>query len=101
MHRSSQKRRVEQRVQIRRRICIDEQRRKPANRGGVHHCSRISQCIIHLRLVIRLLCLHLLRLPPEADLDDLDALGEALGDLEADLGDLDALGGEALGGDLA
>jgi len=73
-------------------------------------------------LVIRLLCLHLLRLPPEADLDDLDALdalggealgdleadlddldalGEALGDLEADLGDLDALGGEALGGDLA
>jgi hypothetical protein len=59
--------------------------------------------------VIRLLCLHLLRLPPEADLDDLDALdaldalGEALGDLEADLGDLeadlddlDALGGEYL-----
>jgi hypothetical protein len=46
--------------------------------------------------VIRLLCLHLLRLPPEADLDDLDALdaldalGEALGDLEADLGDLEA-----------
>jgi len=58
------------------------------------------------------------RLPPEADLDDLDALdalgGEALGDLEADLDDLeadlgdleadlddlDALGGEALGGDL-
>ena len=61
--------------------------------------------------MIRLLCLHLLRLqlrvrfPPEVDLDDLDALGgEALcGDLSdlgetfgGDLGDL----GETLGGDL-
>ena len=52
--------------------------------------------------MIRLLCLHLLRLqlrclrfPPEVDLDDLDALGgEALC---GDLGDL----GETFGGDLS